>query len=72
MFKNFRKRLLNDLQSLKPDDSEARVFEPSNPVTSAWKGLKLFCSNKNNFEEYVVTRKEYQEEGHRIIKKFYL
>ncbi|CDW72015.1 UNKNOWN [Stylonychia lemnae] len=72
MFTGFRDRLYQDMQSLKPDGSEVQIYELQNPITSAWKGLRQFCQNKNNFEEYVVTRKEYQEEGFRVLKKFYL
>lgn len=71
-FKGFKDRLEKDLQSLKPSESEVRIFELQNPAQAAWRGLKHFCSNKHSFEEYVVTRKEYAEEGVRILKKFNL
>ncbi len=70
--KGFKDRLDLDLQSLKPYDSTVRIFELSNPSQAAWRGLKQFCSNKVNFEEFVVTRKEYNEEGERVLKKMYL
>jgi len=49
--------------------------EEEDPVLDAWRGLKSFASTKNNaeFEEHVVTRREYMEEGGpRILNKFVL
>ena len=44
------------------------------PELSVWKGMKLFAGKNAspNFREIVVTKKEYEEEGPRIAKKFYL
>ncbi|TNV84523.1 hypothetical protein FGO68_gene9447 [Halteria grandinella] len=71
--KGIRERLELDMQSIKPYDSEVRIFELQNPSQAAWRGLKQFCSNKANFEDFVVTRKEYLEEGgSRVLKKLYL
>lgn len=72
MYPGFKERLENDLQSLKPIDSTVNVYDAKEPQHAAWKGLRLFCQNKQNFEEYVVTRREYNEEGFRVLKKFYL
>ena len=67
----FRDRLELELESLKPQEAKVRVFELQNPTQAAWRGLKSFCSNKHTFEEYVVTRKEYHEDGGlRALKKF--
>lgn len=59
LFPGFKERLENDLRSLKPDGCKVNIYEMTDPLTSAWKGLKHFCSNKHNFEDFVVTRKEY-------------
>ncbi len=68
----FKGRLEKELETLRPYDCPVRVFEVSNPTQAAWKGLKQFCSKKHTFDEYVVTKKEFQEEGYRVLKKFYL
>ena len=72
MFKGFKERLENEMEKLKPCETSVKIYDSQNPLQAAWKGMKQFCSNKTGFEEYVVTRKEYQEEGYRILKKFYL
>jgi actin-related protein len=69
-FKGFKDRLEKDLESLRPYDCPVRIFELPNPHQAAWKGLKHFCSNKHTFDEFVVTKREYMEEGARILKKF--
>ena len=72
LLRGFKDRLEFDLQGFKPNECTAEVNELQTPQHAAWKGLKTFCSNKTNFEDFVVTKREYQEEGFRILKKFYL
>jgi actin-related protein len=40
--------------------------------TAAWKGLKIFATQTNLLKEYKVSKREYEENGPRILKKFYL
>ena len=40
-------------------------------VCATWRGMKQFA-NQQLLQEYKITRQEYQEEGPRILKKFYL
>lgn len=41
------------------------VTEVEQPELAAWRGLKLFASKENNemFNQNVVTRDQYEEEG---------
>jgi actin-related protein len=40
-----------------------RIFEVLDPVTAAWKGLADFCKENDEFEDYSVSKFDYEEEG---------
>jgi len=72
-FGGFKERVETELQSLKPQDCELNVEVLDNATSQVWRGLRDFCDKRSSlFEQHVVTRKEYHEEGPRISKKFYL
>jgi len=58
-------------KGMKPDDAELRIFMVPNPELNTWHGLQMFAQ-KDDFEEYVVEKKEYEEEGVRVFRKFNL
>ncbi|XP_070533347.1 actin-related protein 6-like [Ptychodera flava] len=62
----YRKRILDDVRSLAPQEYEVNVSLPTNPITHAWQGGGIL-SKLDNFEsDYCVTRKEYDEHGQGI------
>jgi actin-related protein len=62
---------LGNTKGLKPDDAELRIFMVPNPELNTWHGLQMFAK-RDDFEEYVVERSEYEEEGPRTFRKFNL
>ena len=58
-------------KGFKPDSAELRLFLAPNPEFNTWEGLKMFAK-KDDFEDYVVEKKEFEEEGARVFRKFNL
>lgn len=79
-YENFAERCENELvgtptststSGFKPNDTEHRLFLAPNPELNTWEGLKMFA-NRPDFEDYVVEKAEYEEEGARVFRKFNL
>uniref|UniRef100_A0A1B6G3R9 Actin-related protein 6 n=1 Tax=Cuerna arida TaxID=1464854 RepID=A0A1B6G3R9_9HEMI len=64
-FPGFRDRLYKDLRSATPQEFDVNVYLPENPVTYAWQGGALL-SRDPEFYSFVVTKEEFEEEGHNI------
>ena len=58
-------------KGLKPDGSELRIFLAPNPEFNTWHGLQMFAK-RDDFEDYVVTKQEYEDEGLRAFRRFNL
>uniref|UniRef100_A0A094ZCZ2 Actin-related protein 6 n=1 Tax=Schistosoma haematobium TaxID=6185 RepID=A0A094ZCZ2_SCHHA len=68
-FPGFADRLQRDIRTQAPDDLPVNVFKPPNPQTYAWEGGVLFCQNSDSFNHFLVTRKEYEEQGSSYCEK---
>ncbi|KAH9286848.1 Actin-related protein 6 [Echinococcus granulosus] len=63
-FSGYKERVLNDLRSCVPHDLPVNVCAPPDPQLYAWQGGALLASNRDDFDQYLVTRREYEENGH--------
>lgn len=64
-FPGFRKRIDKDVRSLAPSEYRIAVQLPENPITYAWHGAKVLAKD-STFPGLLVTREEYEEQGHSI------
>uniref|UniRef100_A0A3B4E8B2 Actin-related protein 6 n=1 Tax=Pygocentrus nattereri TaxID=42514 RepID=A0A3B4E8B2_PYGNA len=69
LFPGFRDRVYKEVRALAPAEFQVSVVLPQNPICYAWEGGKLLAENPD-FEEMVVTREDYEENGHCIYEKF--
>lgn len=58
-------------KGFKPDSAELKIFLMPNPELNTWNGLQLFAK-RDDFEDYVVDKKTYEEEGTRAFRKYNL
>ncbi|XP_049579355.1 actin-related protein 6 isoform X1 [Syngnathus scovelli] len=68
LFPGFRERLEAELRALVPAHVPVKVTLPDNPITYAWEGGKLLA-NDPDYEEMVVTRDDYEENGHFVCEE---
>ncbi|XP_015437707.1 PREDICTED: actin-related protein 6 [Dufourea novaeangliae] len=69
-FPGFQERTYKEVRSLAPAEYTINVYLPENPITYAWYGGKA-VSKDQIFSSLLVTREEYEEEGHNIcFEKF--
>uniref|UniRef100_A0A1A8L864 Actin-related protein 6 n=1 Tax=Nothobranchius pienaari TaxID=704102 RepID=A0A1A8L864_9TELE len=68
LFPGFRERLEAELRSLVPAHLPVSVILPSNPVSYSWEGGKLLAHSPD-YEEMVVTREEFEENGHAVCEE---
>ncbi|XP_061750699.1 actin-related protein 6 [Nerophis ophidion] len=68
LFAGFRERLEAELRSLVPTHFPVSVTLPDNPITYSWEGGKLLAQDPD-YEEIVVTRDDYEENGHFICEE---
>lgn len=67
-YHNFKERLQSEVKKLveyngMPNEEEVKIFELEDPVLSAWKGLANFCKESQEFEDFTVSKFDYEEEG---------
>lgn len=67
LFPGLRERLEAELRSLVPAHLPVSVLLPVNPVCYSWEGGKLLAHNPD-YDEMVVTREDYEENGHCICE----
>ncbi|XP_053174758.1 actin-related protein 6 [Scomber japonicus] len=67
LFPGFRQRLESDLRALVPAHLPVSVLLPDSPITFPWEGGKLL-SNHPDYDEMLVTREDYEENGHFICE----
>ncbi|EPY74345.1 hypothetical protein CB1_002098001 [Camelus ferus] len=63
-----RDRVYSEVRCLTPTDYDVSVVLPENPITYAWEGGKLISEN-DDFEDMVVTREDYEENGHSVCEE---
>ncbi|XP_058045857.1 actin-related protein 6 isoform X2 [Ahaetulla prasina] len=68
LFPGFRDRVYSEVRCLTPTDYEVSVVLPENSITYSWEGGKLISEN-DDFEDMVVTREDYEENGHSICEE---
>uniref|UniRef100_A0A8C5AND0 Actin-related protein 6 n=1 Tax=Gadus morhua TaxID=8049 RepID=A0A8C5AND0_GADMO len=68
LFPGFRERVQREVRALAPADLPVAVLLPPNPVGYAWEGGKLLADDPD-YDEMVVTREEYEENGHFICEE---
>lgn len=64
----FKERVYSEVRKLTPTDYDVSVILPANPITYSWEGGKLISEN-DDFEDMVVTREDYEENGHVICEE---
>ncbi|KAL6480519.1 hypothetical protein MHYP_G00115520 [Metynnis hypsauchen] len=68
LFPGFRDRVYKEVRALAPTEFQVSVVLPQNPICYSWEGGKLLAENPD-FEEMVVTREDYEENGHYICEE---
>uniref|UniRef100_A0A3Q4BS57 Actin-related protein 6 n=1 Tax=Mola mola TaxID=94237 RepID=A0A3Q4BS57_MOLML len=68
LFPGFRERLEAELRSLAPAYLPVSVRLPANPICYSWEGGKLLAHSPD-YDEIVVTREDYEENGHCICEE---
>ncbi|VDP09757.1 unnamed protein product [Soboliphyme baturini] len=71
MIHGFGDRLLNEVKKLAPKDIKIKIFAPQERQYSTWIGGSILAS-LDTFRKMWVSKKEYEEEGPRVIhRKFF-
>ena len=68
LFKGFGDRLLNEVKKISSKDLKIRISAPQERLYSTWIGGSILASLES-FKRMWISRKEYDEEGLRIIHK---
>uniref|UniRef100_A0A671SV48 Actin-related protein 6 n=1 Tax=Sinocyclocheilus anshuiensis TaxID=1608454 RepID=A0A671SV48_9TELE len=68
LFPGFRDRVYTEVRALAPVEYQVSVVLPQNPICYPWEGGKLLAENPD-FEEMVVTREDYEENGHYVCEE---
>lgn len=68
LFKGFGDRLLNEVKKISPKDVKIRISAPQERLYSTWIGGSILAS-LDSFKRMWISRKEYDEEGLRVIHK---
>lgn len=58
-----------DVRSTIPDEYDLNVYSANEAQQYSWYGGQLLSNNQNDYNQYVVTRKQYDEIGHNICKQ---
>jgi len=68
LFKGFGDRLLHEIKKLAPKDIKIRISAPQERLYSTWIGGSILAS-LDTFKKMWVSKKEYDEEGVRVIHR---
>lgn len=68
LFKGFGDRLLNEVKNISSKDLKIRISAPQERLYSTWIGGSILASLES-FKRMWISRKEYDEEGLRIVHK---
>lgn len=66
MFRGFGERLLSELKKLIPKDVKLRISAPADRLYSTWMGGSILASLES-FKKMWISKREYEEEGFRVI-----
>lgn len=70
-FNGFKERLETELRKLVPQQFKINIYHHENPETTAWHG-GVVLANQSDLSNIMVTKKQYEEIGDSICKKFSL
>ena len=65
LYPGFRDQVYSEVRCLTPIDYDVSVVLPEDPIIYAWEGGK-FISENDDFDDMVVTREDYEENGHSV------
>ncbi|XP_071453568.1 actin-related protein 6 [Hetaerina americana] len=65
LFPGFHSRFEMEFRSMVPSEQDVRVVLPKDPITYAWSGGALLAQDPK-FHSMVVTREDFEEEGHQL------
>ena len=68
MFEGIQKRMEKEVQALAPSPMGPAVFSPADRKHSSWLGGAIL-SNIDKFEQMWITRREFEEDGAKIVHK---
>ncbi|CAH0730665.1 unnamed protein product, partial [Brenthis ino] len=68
LFRGFGDRLLAEIRRLAPKDMKIRISAPQERLYSTWIGGSILAS-LDTFRKMWVTKREYDEEGHRAVHR---
>lgn len=68
LFRGFGKRLYNEVEKAVPKHSHIRIWSSSRRLYSTWVGGSILA-NLGTFRRMWVTKREFEEEGHRAIHR---
>ncbi|GBP63675.1 Alpha-centractin [Eumeta japonica] len=68
LFRGFGDRLLGEIRRLAPKDMKIRISAPQERLYSTWIGGSILAS-LDTFRKMWVSKREYDEEGHRAIHR---
>jgi len=68
LFKGFGDRLLSEVKKLAPKDIKIRISAPQERLYSTWIGGSILAS-LDTFKKMWVSKREYDEDGHRAIHR---
>jgi centractin len=66
LFKGFGDRLLSEIKKLTPKDVKIRISAPQDRLYSTWMGGSILAA-LDTFKKMWVSKKEYDDNGARII-----
>ena len=68
LFKGFGDRLVTEVKKLAPKDIKIRISAPQERLYSTWIGGSILAS-LDTFKKMWVSKREYDEDGHRAIHR---
>lgn len=68
LFKGFGERLLSEVRKEAPKNSHIKIYSSPKRLYSTWTGGSILA-NLGSFKRMWVSKREYEEEGHRAIHK---
>jgi len=68
LFPGFKTRLETELRTLVLQDFDMNIYETNDPILCGWRGGSKF-SLLPNYNKFVVTRAEYEENGNNICRR---
>lgn len=68
LFKGFGERLLSEVKKAVPRNSHIKIFSSPKRLYSTWTGGSILA-NLGSFKRMWVSKREYEEEGHRAIHR---